>query len=56
MAALAKQSIFDLPTLARQLVAAAQEQAESENDPEAFDVLISKHYVLMHDDLSTVTE
>lgn len=48
MVALAKQSIFDLPTLARKIVGVTQEKAEAENDPAVADVLVHSTYVLWH--------
>ena len=50
MASLATQSIFDLPTLARKLVAEAQKKAESEDDPGELGFLITKFYVVWHDE------
>ena len=48
MAALAKQSIFDLPSLARQLVESVQERAEAENEPEVIDLIVHDTYVFVH--------
>ena len=50
MAALATQSIFDLQTLARKIVAEAQQKAEGENDPGDLAILVHKFYVVWHDE------
>lgn len=50
MASLATHSIFDLEALARKLVAEAQAKAESENDPGDVALLITKFYVVWHDE------
>jgi len=45
MAALAKNSIYDLPALGKEVVAAAQKQAEVENDPPVFNVIVWEGFV-----------
>ena len=47
MASLFKESIFDLPTLARLAVKQLQEQAQAENRPPTGDVLIYEGYILV---------
>lgn len=56
MAALAKQSIFDLPTLVRELVKTTEERAGKEDDPVVWDVFISPNYVLQHVGSPMVTD
>jgi len=48
MAALAKQSIFDLPSLVRDIVKTTQEHAEEEDEPVVWDFFIHDTYVLQH--------
>ncbi|MDQ0821023.1 hypothetical protein QFZ79_003395 [Arthrobacter sp. V4I6] len=48
MAALAKQSIFDLPTLARKIVETSQEHAEDEDEQSVTDLFVHETYVLYH--------
>ncbi|MDN4643137.1 hypothetical protein [Arthrobacter sp. PsM3] len=48
MAALAKQSIFDLPTLARKIVETSQQHADEENAPSVTDLFVHDTYVLYH--------
>lgn len=49
MAALAKQSIFDLPTLVGELVKATEEHAGQDDEPdELWDLFVHPNYVLSH--------
>jgi hypothetical protein len=50
MASLATQSIFDLKTLAQTLVTQAQQKAENEDDPGDVALLVTKFYVVWHDE------
>ena len=45
MAALARHSIFDLPTIARAVVKGAQQQAEAEDDPAVLNIIIWDGFV-----------
>lgn len=48
MAALAKQSIFDLPTLVGELVKVVEEHAGQDDEPDAFDLYLHPNYFLVH--------
>jgi hypothetical protein len=54
MASLAKQSIFDLPTVARKMVDEAQKKAEAENDPGDVGIIVSSHYVIWHSEVEVL--
>ena len=54
MAALAKNSIYDLPALGKEVVAAAQKQAEAENDPAVVNVIVWEGFVYVGGHQKTV--
>lgn len=56
MAALARQSVFDLPTLIKQLVETTREKSEKEDDEVFFDFFVHPNYVLQHTSGSVVVD
>ncbi|MDQ0821024.1 hypothetical protein QFZ79_003396 [Arthrobacter sp. V4I6] len=48
MASLAKQSVFDLPTLARRLIQDAEERTENEDSSYVGEMFVHSSYVYVH--------
>lgn len=56
MVALAKHSVFDLPTLAKEVVKGAQAQAEAEDDPPELNIVIWSGFICAGGHQATVDE
>jgi hypothetical protein len=48
MASLAKQSVFDLPTLARRFIQDAEERTENEDSSYVGEMFVHSSYVYVH--------